>query len=380
WMFQAANAIDPDCGLFLNDYNVINRGYNLNSFKQMGYDLAAQGAPIHGLGVQCHMLSTFDPVIVKGRFDSVAELNLPIWVTEFDVSDPNENIRADKLEEFYRIAFSHPSVEGILMWGFWENQHWKENAYIVNADWTLNAAGLRYEALMNEWTTSDSAITDLDGNADFRGFFGTYTVTLSPQDAEPTVVTIELTPDGPTQFDVILDDIAESTAPGASANLVATAGNETVILQWDDNTEIDLDGYNIYRSVTPQTGYTKLNDSILTLSEHTDNDVTNYTSYFYVVTAINTNSDESDNSNQVSATPSNTTVIQLTSEDFESGFGDWLNISGLDTHDWFLNSGSTSTGYTGPDSGAGTSQWYMYLECSVNDGGANIAGDTAILQ
>jgi endo-1,4-beta-xylanase len=44
WMFQAAHAIDPDCLLFLNDYNVINGGYNLNSFKQMAYDLAAQGA------------------------------------------------------------------------------------------------------------------------------------------------------------------------------------------------------------------------------------------------------------------------------------------------------------------------------------------------
>ena len=209
WMFQGANVIDPNCLLFLNDYNVISGGYNLSDYKQMAYDLATQAAPIHGLGVQCHMGTGFNPSTIKARFDSVAELNLPIWVTEFDVSDPNEYLRADKIEDFYRVAFSHPSVEGILMWGFWENQQWREDCHIVNADWALNAAGIRYEALMNEWTTNDSAMTGIDGAADFQGFFGTYNVTLTPQGADPTVVTIELSPDEPNEFNIELTDIDE---------------------------------------------------------------------------------------------------------------------------------------------------------------------------
>ncbi len=201
WMFQAAHAIDPDCLLFLNDYNVINGGYNLNTFKQMAYDLAAQGAPIHGLGVQCHMSTGFNPATIKARFDSVAEVNLPIWITEFDISQPDENIRADELEDFYRIAFSHPSVEGILMWGFWQDSHWRENCYIVNSDWSLNAAGERYETLMNEWTTNGSAVTDSNGNADFRGFHGTYEVIVTPAGADSEVHTIELADSaGTSQF------------------------------------------------------------------------------------------------------------------------------------------------------------------------------------
>ena len=106
--------------MFLNDYSVISWGNNLSAFKQLAYDLTTQGAPIHGLGVQGHMSTGFSPAAVKARLDSIAEVNLPIWVTEFDVSQPDENIRADELEDFYRIAFSHPSVEGILMWGFYE--------------------------------------------------------------------------------------------------------------------------------------------------------------------------------------------------------------------------------------------------------------------
>lgn len=212
WMFQAAHAIDPNCMLFLNDYNVINGGYNLSAYKQMAYDLAAQGAPIHGLGVQCHMSTGFSPATVKARFDSIAEAALPIWVTEFDISNPDENIRADELEDFYRVAFSHPAVEGILMWGFWENSHWREDAHLVNADWTLNAAGVRYESLMNEWTTHDSDVTNENGSAAFRGFYGTYTVTLTPAGAEdPTLATIEVTPGGTNEFTIALTDMTVPT-------------------------------------------------------------------------------------------------------------------------------------------------------------------------
>ena len=374
WMFQATNAIDPNVMLFLNDYNVISNGYNLNIYKQMAYDLAAQGAIIDGLGVQCHMNSSFDPVTIKDRFDSVAEVNLPIWVTEFDVQDPDEYIRADKLEEFYRVAFSHPAVEGILMWGFWENAHWRENCHLVNADWTLNAAGVRYEALMEEWTTRETEIADVNGNADFRGFYGTYTITLTPQGDIPTTAIVEITPDGETEFAVALT----GSVPSAPVNLTASAANQSVFLQWDDNTDSDLAGYNVYRSTVPGTGYTKLNGTPLSVSEYTDINVVNYTNYFYVVTAVDIDSYESDVSNQVSATPYNGSLALLSSADFEQDINSWNNITGADSHDWTRHSGSTPSNNTGPDSGDDGSIWYMYLETS--DGGANDAGDTAIME
>lgn len=209
WMFQQAHALDPDCLLFINDYNVISGGWNLAAFHQQAIDLQAQGAPIHGLGVQCHMSGGFNRLDAIARFNALVDLNLPIWVTEFDVSQVDENLRANDLEDFYRIAFSHPSVEGILMWGFWENSHWRDDAHMVNSDWTLNAAGLRYEALMNEWSTADSAETDAAGAAAFRGFHGTYTVTLTPPGSAPTTAQIEIVPGGQTSFTIQLEDIAQ---------------------------------------------------------------------------------------------------------------------------------------------------------------------------
>jgi len=67
----------------------------------------------------------------------------------------------------------------------------------------------------------------------------------------------------------------------------------------------------------------------------------------------------------------------LTSADFESGFGEWVNVTG-DTHDWTRDSGGTPSSSTGPSTGANGSTWYVFLETS--SGGANTAGDTAYLE
>jgi endo-1,4-beta-xylanase len=207
WMFQAAHAIDPNCRLFVNDYNVVS-GSETETYKTHILDLIDRGAPIHGIGAQCHMWgSAIEPYQVFDRLDSLAELGLPIWCSEYDFADPNEHDRAAALEDFYRIAFSHPAVEGILMWGFWENAHWRDDSHIVNADWTLNEAGRRYEALLQEWTTNAVSTTDVNGVATFRPFYGTYEVILSLPGVIPTITTISIAPDsGPTQFTLPLND------------------------------------------------------------------------------------------------------------------------------------------------------------------------------
>jgi hypothetical protein len=85
--------------------------------------------------------------------------------------------------------------------------------------------------------------------------------------------------------------------------LAAIAGNKTVSLTWDDNFEINLDGYNVYRSTTSGSGYSKINGTLVSDSNYIDNTVINGTPYFYVVTAVDTNNNESAYSNEASAAP-----------------------------------------------------------------------------
>jgi len=92
--------------------------------------------------------------------------------------------------------------------------------------------------------------------------------------------------------------------PAAPTGLVATPGDSQVSLDWNDNTEPDLAGYNVYRSTTQGSGYTQINASLVLTSDYVDSTVVNGTTYYYVVTAVDQAPNESGISNEVSATPS----------------------------------------------------------------------------
>jgi hypothetical protein len=60
---------------------------------------------------------------------------------------------------------------------------------------------------MDEWTTEDSNITDSNGMAAFRGYYGIYDVNISMPGMESTVTAIEVVPGGPNEFIVQLGDL-----------------------------------------------------------------------------------------------------------------------------------------------------------------------------
>jgi len=53
----------------------------------------------------------------------------------------------------------------------------------MNADNTLNAAGVRISHLLREvWTTRGSVSEAADGRINFRGFYGSYSLTITLPD------------------------------------------------------------------------------------------------------------------------------------------------------------------------------------------------------
>ena len=92
---------------------------------------------------------------------------------------------------------------------------------------------------------------------------------------------------------------------GASANGIATVQltlqvNHTVVLQWSASASTDVTGYNVYRGNVSGGPYTKIISDLNAL-DYYDTSVQASTSYFYVVTAMNSSGLESTYSNEVSA-------------------------------------------------------------------------------
>ncbi|MBN1695918.1 MAG: endo-1,4-beta-xylanase [Spirochaetales bacterium] len=220
WMFEETHRLDPDCLLFVNDYNVVTYGETDLYIAQIR-DLLDQGAPVHGIGVQCHFEDEINPYVVYDRIDKLSQFGIPIWCSEFDVENSNVTVRADLFETFYRVAFSHPAVEGIMMWGFWAGRHWKgADAAIVDQDWTINAAGRRYFDLIDEWTTETSGSIS-GGEYSFRGFHGEYEVITGG-----AVGTFTLSPgNGAARITVT---VSTDVTPAPTAGPTAVPGSTTV--------------------------------------------------------------------------------------------------------------------------------------------------------
>jgi fibronectin type 3 domain-containing protein len=86
--------------------------------------------------------------------------------------------------------------------------------------------------------------------------------------------------------------------PGAPAGLQATPGNTQVSLSWTAST--GATSYHVKRSTTSGGPYTQV--SAPTVANFADTSLTNGTTYYYVVSALNATG-ESANSSQASATP-----------------------------------------------------------------------------
>jgi rhamnogalacturonan endolyase len=91
--------------------------------------------------------------------------------------------------------------------------------------------------------------------------------------------------------------------PSPPINVAATALPDTVILNWTPNIELDLAGYNVYRSRQIDGEYTKLNSELLIEVSYMDTNVTNDSTYYYALTAVDIDENESSFSDIVMAIP-----------------------------------------------------------------------------
>jgi len=75
--------------------------------------------------------------------------------------------------------FSHPAVDGFMMWGFWDKAHWMNNAPLFNATWGAKPGLLHWNNLLfKEWWSNLDGVTGNDGKVMFTVFKGAHNVTV----------------------------------------------------------------------------------------------------------------------------------------------------------------------------------------------------------
>jgi subtilase family serine protease/flagellar hook assembly protein FlgD len=165
-----------------------------------------------------------------------------------------------------------------------------------SADNDISSNLFQYKRLQDSsWTNLGAPVT----SRPFVAFFDPKAIGLSYGDYQLRSVATDnggKTDPAPTP---ITTTYANITPPSVPADLRAVTSGNTVSLSWKANNELDLDGYNIYRTIGATS--TKINTTPLKNAAYQDSALTDGV-YGYVISAIDTSGNASNATASVAAT------------------------------------------------------------------------------
>lgn len=170
-------------------------------------------------------------------------------------------------------------------------------SYTILGTVTNNGAPLSGVTVTLGGAGSGTATTDQYGNYSFGGLAtstSAYTVTPSLTGSAFSPSSASITISGGNA----IQNFTAASKPAPPTNLSASAGDAQVSLTWTAST--GADSYNVLRSTTSGSGYSQIGSS--TTASYADTGLTNGTTYYYVVQAVN-GAGTSGYSNEANATP-----------------------------------------------------------------------------
>jgi hypothetical protein len=142
----------------------------------------------------------------------------------------------------------------------------------------------------------------------------------------------------------------DTTPPAVPTGIAVASGDGELDVDWNANGESDLAGYNIYRSTSSGGTYTKLNGGVLGINAYIDPSVTNGTTYWYKVSAVDDSGNESALSGSASGTPQAAAAVWINEFHYDD--------SGSDQNEGVEIAGTAGTSLAG---------WKIYLYNGNND-------------
>ncbi len=207
WCYKEAAKYFPNNELCINEWGAIweTRSCAYDAYYMMIENLLMKGCRIDAIGAQYHIFQRAEKYFDNTRkyynlthlfktLDNYARFKKPIEITEvtipaFTAEESDENSQADVLEKLYSLWFSHENVSQIVYWNLADgyaafttpgNMGEGENYYrggLLRFDMSEKPAYKRLFHLIKEvWTTNELLEVGVNGEVNFRGFYGEYEV------------------------------------------------------------------------------------------------------------------------------------------------------------------------------------------------------------
>jgi hypothetical protein len=221
---------------------------------------------------------------------------------------------------------------------------------------------------------------EADKGSNQRMVFNGFAQVIVQSTNQPGSITLTATATGLTSTNITITEAASLPAPAAPTGVAAALGNSQVVVSWD--VVPGATTYNLWRATTSGGPYSIMATNFGSLG-YTDSNVTNLTTYYYVVTANGNGS--SVNSAEVSATP----AVIVTGLTATAGSGqivlNWTGSAGANynvkrsvvsgSSYSIIASSIATTNYT--DTNVATCQPYFYVVTVTNAGNESLPSGEA---
>lgn len=184
--FDTAREYAPDAKLYINDASV--RGVNTNNYRTLKEILSGMnkaGVDYDAIGIEGHFSAPCGIEAFYNQLNELSAFGKEFKITEFDMKG-SEAIKARFAKDMLTIAFSHPDVNGFLMWTWFPTKGENESGsdyqskVMYDSDMKLTPTGeqLRY-LIFDKWWTNENGRTNENGEITKRGFYGDYELAVT---------------------------------------------------------------------------------------------------------------------------------------------------------------------------------------------------------
>ncbi|KAL8061923.1 hypothetical protein ABFX02_02G114200 [Erythranthe guttata] len=210
--YQIVRALDPQTPLFLNEYNILAHPTDMKVIPSKYVEKIREIRAFPGnedlvlrIGLQGHFFFKPNVSHIRASLDVLGATNLPIWLTEMDFKrGPTQHV---EFEEVMREVFSHPAVEGIIVWAGWKPTSCSDKCLsdknydvlpegcsmmcLTDINFKNLPTGDALDKLVKEWKTINvTGFTDNEGVFEHEVFLGDYSLTYSHPSIPRTVKTV----------------------------------------------------------------------------------------------------------------------------------------------------------------------------------------------
>jgi endo-1,4-beta-xylanase len=133
--FRLARQYFPRAKLMLNDYSIENETPQTTRYINLIHMLKSEGL-IDVIGLQGHAFSQSEAAPMptyRANLDRIGRIGFPIHITELDVDGTDDAVQLAGMKKIFPLYWEHRSVTGITLWGYVQNNHWRnaQGAWLV---------------------------------------------------------------------------------------------------------------------------------------------------------------------------------------------------------------------------------------------------------